>query len=220
MRVLLAEDDPRLAPVIALGLEKDGHEVVRASDGEEAARLLAEPFDVCVLDLGLPLKDGVEVLREARAAGVTTPVLVLTARASVPDRVGALRLGADDYLVKPFAFAELSARVEALGRRGPPRRGPLRIGGLLVDEERHVVEVDGRAVELSAQQLRLLACLARRAGQVVARSVLLDEAFGYGFDPGTNLVDVHISKLRQRIDSDGPSRIETVRGVGYRLVSR
>jgi two-component system OmpR family response regulator len=158
------------------------------------------------------------VLAEARAAGVRTPVLMLTARDGVDDRVRGLTGGADDYLVKPFAFAELVARLNLLCRRGAPRRDRLRIRHLEIDVPAHRVWVAGEPVELSPKQFALLAFLVAHAGEVVSRAMLVEQVFGYAFDAVTNIVDVHLSNLRQKIDRPGqPSLITTVRGVGFRL---
>jgi two-component system OmpR family response regulator len=219
MRVLVVEDDASLARVLVRGLGEEGHTVTRVGDGEKAlAALKDEPPDVCVLDVMLPKLDGFGVVAAARQAGVTTPILLLTARDAVPDRVEGLRRGADDYLTKPFAFAELLARLEALVRRGQPRESLLRAGDLELDRGAYRVTLAGAPVALSEKQFALLEFLMRHRGQVVSRQMVLQQVFGYGFDPGTNIVDVHVGHLRQKIDTAGrPSRITTVRGVGYRL---
>jgi two-component system OmpR family response regulator len=221
MKVLVVEDDASLARVLERGLAEEGHEVTRVGDGERALVGLCDgDFDLCVLDVMLPRLDGFAVVEQARAAGVTTPILLLTARDAVPDRVEGLRRGADDYLSKPFAFAELLARLEALSRRGAPRPSEpvVRAGDLTLDRTSHKVTLAGRALALSEKQFALLDFLLRHRGQVVTRRMVLQQVFGYAFDPGTNLVDVHVGHLRQKIDVAGkPSRITTVRGVGYRL---
>ncbi len=219
MRVLLVEDDALLARVIRRGLVEEGLQVELAADGPTGlAQLTGGAFDVCVLDVMLPGLDGFRVAEQARAAGVRTPILMLTARDAVADRVEGLRRGADDYLVKPFAFAELLARLEALTRRAAPHEQKLRAGDLEVDPGACRVSVGKRQVALSHKQLALLEFLLRHRGQVVTRAMVLDEVFGYSFEPGTNIVDVHIGHLRQKIDVPGrPSRITTVRGVGYRF---
>ncbi len=204
------------------GLTEEGHQVTSVRDGESGLDELRgnQAFDVCVLDIGLPGIDGFEALARARADGLVTPILLLTARDAVPDRVRGLQLGADDYLPKPFAFAELLARLDAISRRGriAPLLTRLRSGDLELDATAHRVTVRGRAVELSARQFALLELLLRHIGQAVTRTMILELVFGYKFDPGTNIVDVHISNLRQKLDAAGqPSRISTVRGVGYRL---
>jgi two-component system OmpR family response regulator len=219
VRVLVVEDDPAIGRVLERGLCEEQHDVELATDGPSGlAQLTGGGFDVCVLDLLLPGLDGFGVLERARAAGVTTPILILTARDAVPDRVGGLRRGADDYLVKPFAFAELLARLEALTRRARPRETVLRAGGLELHPAAHRATLDGQELSLSEKQFALLEFLLRHRGRVVTRAMVLEEVFGYTFDPGTNLVDVHVGHLRQKIDRAGaPSRITTVRGVGYRL---
>jgi two-component system OmpR family response regulator len=219
MRVLVVEDDASLAKVLVRGLGEEGHTVTRVGDGEKAlAALKDEPPDVCVLDVMLPKLDGFGVVEAARKAGVTTPILLLTARDAVPDRVEGLRRGADDYLTKPFAFAELLARLEVLVRRGQPRETALRAGDLELDRGAYRVTLAGAPVVLSEKQFALLEFLLRHRGQVVTRQMVLQQVFGYSFDPGTNIVDVHVGHLRQKIDAPGrPSRITTVRGVGYRL---
>jgi two-component system OmpR family response regulator len=219
MRVLVVEDDPPTASVLRRGLEEEGHAVTAAGDGATALALLERGgADVCVLDVMLPALDGFTVVARARAAGVATPILLLTARDAVPDRVEGLKRGADDYLTKPFAFAELLARLEALHRRGGARETILRAGELELDAAAHRATLGGRELALSEKQFALLAFLLEHRGRVVTRQMVLDRVFGYGFDPGTNIVDVHIGHLRQKLDAPGaPSRITTVRGVGYRL---
>jgi two-component system OmpR family response regulator len=219
LRVLVIEDDRALQRVLRRGLEEEGHEVTVVGDGPGGLqRLLDGGADVCVLDLNLPGLDGFGVLERARSGGVTLPILVLTARDAVPDRVAGLRRGADDYLTKPFAFAELIARLEALTRRGAAREAVLQAGDLELDPAAHRATIGGRALALSEKQFALLGFLLRHRGQVVTRAMVLQEVFGYSFDPGTNIVDVHVGHLRQKIDRPGaPSRITTVRGVGYRL---
>ncbi len=223
MAILLVEDDRKLARTIARGLEEQGYTVDTRHTGEAGLeRLRGAHVEACVLDVLLPGIDGFEVLAQARHLGVTAPILMLTARDDVPDRVRGLDLGADDYLVKPFAFAELVARLGALLRRGLPQRGGvLTCGGLTLDPKTHEVRIDGSQVALSPRQHALLEYLLRHHGEVVSRSMLLEHVFGYKFDPGTNIVDVHIAHLRQSIDGPGrPSLIETVRGVGYRIGRR
>ena len=218
MKVLIVEDDPAVARAVVRGLVEEGHEVEHASDGAIGlAALTRADADVCILDLQLPLLDGMAVLRTARARGITTPVLVLTARDAVPDRVEGLRGGADDYLTKPFAFAELVARLEVMVRRAPIV-APNRVGDLELDLAARKVRIAAREVVLSEKQFALLAFLVKHAGRVVARATVLQAVFGYDFDPGTNIVDVHVLHLRKKIDAAGESsRISSVRGVGYRL---
>ena len=214
MKLLVVEDDASMRRLLQRGLGEEGHEVTLAGDGEAGLQqILDGKFDACILDLLLPKMNGFTVLEKARAAGVATPILVLTARDAVPDRVEGLKRGADDYLCKPFAFAELTARLEALTRRGRP--SPLmRVGELEVDTAARRATLAGRELQLSEKQFSLLAFLMQHAGRVVTRAMVLEEVFGYGFDPGTNIVDVHIGHLRQKVAG---VPITTVRGVGYRL---
>jgi two-component system OmpR family response regulator len=220
MRLLLVEDDRRLAQTLAAGFAEEGFEVEPCKSGQAAVAALGQGgVDVCVLDLGLPDLDGLAVLKEVRAAAVVTPILILTARDGLADRVCGLDSGADDYLVKPFAFAELLARVRALLRRtSPPAAGPLRWAGLELDPLAHEVRSDGLRIDLSAKQFALLAYLLRQRGRVVPRTTLLSAVFDYHFDPGTNLIDVHIAQLRRKLQSHGHGAlIQTIRGVGYRV---
>ena len=220
MRLLLVEDDAKLGRMLSRGLSEEGFTVEWARDGARGAdELRGRPYDVCVLDVMLPELDGFDVLSRARAAHVKTPVLMLTARDAIRDRVRGLEAGADDYLVKPFAFAELLARLRALLRRQPAGdRSTLRWRDLAVDTAAHRVTRAGAAVEVSQKQFAVLEFLLRHTGQVVSRNMILEHVFGYRFDPGTNLVDVHVSHLRQRLDRPGEeSIIQTIRGVGYRI---
>jgi DNA-binding response OmpR family regulator len=216
---LVVEDDAKLSRMLARGLAEEGYDVACVRDAETAlARLRQERFDVCVLDVLLPAMDGFTALAHARERGIVTPVLLLTARDAVADRVHGLQLGADDYLTKPFAFAELLARLQAIHRRsGPHREAVLSAGGVTIDAAVHRVTVGGMALELSQKQFALLELLLRNRGQVVTRAMILDKVFGYTFTSNTNIVDVHISHLRQKLALPGCAlRIETVRGVGYR----
>lgn len=220
MRLLFVEDDQRLARSVTAGLREEGFVVEQVGDGPPAlAALRAHRYDACVLDLNLPSGDGLAVLQAARAERITTPVLVLTARDAIADRVRGLDLGADDYLLKPFAFAELLARLRVLLRRGtPPRASVLRSGELSLDLAAHEARAAGRRLELTQKQRALLEYLLVHEGEVVTRGMLLSAVWGYSFDPGTNVVDVHIAQLRRRIEQAGlRCPIETVRGVGYRL---
>jgi len=219
VRVLVVEDDPKVSKMLSRGLTEEGFEAVCVGDAETGLdRLRGERFDVCVLDVLLPAMDGFTALEQARAQGVVTPILVLTARDSLADRVRGLQLGADDYLVKPFAFAELLARLQAIHRRaGPHRETVLSAGNVTIDPTIHRVLVGESPVELSQKQFALLELLLRHRGQVVTRAMILERVFGYSFSPNTNLVDVHISNLRQKLASPACRlRIETIRGVGYR----
>jgi len=217
MKVLVVEDNRRLLDSLILGL---GEEQIAAEPAPTGAAALdaarRRDADVVVLDLGLPDLDGLEVLRRLRADRVHVPILVLTARDAVESRIAALDAGADDYLVKPFAFAELLARIRALARRAAgPRWAPLDGGGLTLDDDLSV-RFGERRVLLSPREHALLAYLVRRRGDVVTRADILRDVFGYGFDPGTNLVDVHLAHLRKKLAA-APVAIETIRGVGIRL---
>jgi DNA-binding response OmpR family regulator len=221
MRLLVVEDDPQIVHFLKRGLAENGYVVEVAEDGETgAARAVEERFDVVLLDVLLPGIDGFEVCRRVRRAGVATPILMLTARDAVRDRVRGLDVGADDYLAKPFAFAELLARLRALVRRGERDHGPrgLVYGPLEVDPEGHLVRVDGTVIELTATEYRVVELLVRRAETIVSRDQMADEVWGSGYDPLSNLTDVYIARVRKRIDRD-PRRplIHTVRGLGYIL---
>ncbi len=222
MRVLVAEDDAELADYLAGLLGDHGHEAIVAASGDEAVALLAGagPFDVAVLDRMLPGRDGMAVLDTARAAGDGTPVLILTALGSIADRVDGLEAGADDYLVKPFAAAELLARINALGRRRAVEHPTvmLTVGPLKVDVLRREAFVYGRLVALQPRELRLLEELMRAAGRVVTRKMLLETVWHFHFEPQTNIVESHMSRLRAKLGLAGAKDvIETVRGAGYRL---
>ena len=216
-RVLLVEDDARLSRTLARGIDECGFSVTVEATGRGALdRLGRYGADAVVLDLGLPDIDGMEVLRTARDRGVVAPVLVVTGRSAVESRVAALDSGADDYLVKPFAFPELVSRLRALLRRAAPRRPPLRFGDLKLEPERLSVSVGAHAVALSPREHAILHYLVRRGCNVSSRRDILSEVFGYNFDPGTNVIEVHIAHLRRKL-AGGDTRIETVRGAGYRL---
>lgn len=225
MRILIVEDDPNTAAFVQKGLRESGHAVDHSADGREGLFLAtSETYDAIVLDRMLPALDGLAVLRALRAAGASTPVLLLSALGEVDDRVAGLRAGGDDYLVKPFAFSELLARLEALARR--PRNGGapetvLRAGDLQMDLLARSVHRGGRAIELQPREFRLLEYLLRHAGQVVTRTMLLEGVWDYHFDPQTNVIDVHISRLRGKVDRDFPrALIHTVRGAGYMLAEQ
>jgi len=224
MKLLLIEDDLRAADYVANGLRESGHSVDHAADGAEGLSLaLAGRYDVIVADRMLPHLDGLAVVQTLRAQGVSTPILILSALAKVDDRVKGLRAGGDDYLTKPFAFSELLARIEALQRRvvagEPPTR--LRVGDLELDLMSRKVTRGGRPVELTAREFRLLEYLVRHAGQVVTRTMLLENVWDLHFDPQTNVIDVHVSRLRQALDRDAARPlIHTVRGSGYVLEDR
>lgn len=216
MKLLVVEDEAGVASFLEKGLRANGYDVERAPDGREALRRGVEPdISLVILDLGLPDLDGLEVLEGLRERGCTVPVLVLSARGRVHDRVKGLDLGADDYLGKPFAFAELLARVRANIRpRAGAEPGLLRVGGICVDALRREVTVDGRKVSLSDREFSLLKAFVTRPRRVLSRQELLAAAWGMAFDPGTNLVDVYVGYLRRKL---GERVIETVRGAGYCL---
>src|SRR5512143_697702 len=220
MRVLVVEDSRRLAGIIKRGLLEEGYAVDNAFDGEEA-EYMAEttPFDVVILDIMLPKKDGLAVCRDLRAKGVNTPILVLTAKDGVEDKVVGLDSGADDYLVKPFAFSELLARIRALLRREVlPKTQKLQIGELVLHPISREVWRDGGRLELTAKEYAILEYFMRRPNAVVTRTMLGESVWDYEFDGLSNIIDVYIRRIRQKIDRDGePSRIQTVRGAGYRL---
>ena len=217
MRLLLVEDNARLAATLTGGLGEEGFAVDTAGTGAAAlSRLARNDVDAVILDLGLPDLDGTEVLARLRAGGSRCPVLILTARDAVAARVAALDAGADDYLVKPFAFAELVARVRALVRRAAgPRWAPLACGAIALDDGLGVRAGDLRVV-LSPREHALLGYLVRRRGEVVGRPDVLREVFGYAADPGTNVIDVHLAHLRRKL-AGLPVTIATIRGVGIRL---
>ena len=226
MRVLLIEDDAHTAAFIGKAMKEDGHALDRADNGRDGLFLASTgTYDVLIIDRMLPGLDGMIVLRTLRGAGNTTPVILLTALADVEHRVEGLRAGADDYLPKPFAYAELSARVESVLRRGVAGDVPtttLKVGDLELDLLGRAATRGGRRIELQPREFRLLEYLMRQAGKVVTRTMLLEAVWDYHFDPQTNVIDVHISRLRQKIDRDGaredaPPLLHTVRGAGYRL---
>jgi two-component system, OmpR family, response regulator len=224
MRILVAEDDEQTAGFIERGLDQLGHNVVCTSNGSDALHmLLTEKFDVAVLDRMLPGTDGLSVVRRMRAGEVDIPALILTALGRIDDRVQGLEAGADDYLVKPFAFSELAARVNALGRRRPLQTEITRFehAGITMDLLRRQVERDGVAIALQPREYRILEELMRQGGKAVTRTMLLERVWNYHFDPQTNIVETHISRLRSKLNEGGrPNLIETVRGVGYRMADR
>ncbi|HEV7367696.1 response regulator transcription factor [Arenibaculum sp.] len=222
MRVLVIEDDAQAAAFLVKGLTESGHVVDHAADGKDGLFMAgAENYDVLVVDRMLPGRDGLSLVGVLRATGNQTPALILSALGSVDDRVQGLRAGGDDYLTKPYAFSELLARVEALGRRRaaePSVRTRLEAGDLEMDLLARTVRRAGRPIELLPREFRLLEYLMRHAGSVVTRTMLLENVWDYHFDPQTNVIDVHVARLRQKIDRDFPTpMIHTVRGVGYSL---
>ena len=220
MRVLIVEDDIRLARMIKRALEDEGHVADMAVNGDVAMqRVEGAIYDAVLLDVMLPGADGFSVCRSLRAADVWAPVLMLTARDSVEDRVNGLDSGADDYLTKPFSFAELTARLRALNRRVVAERPPIiEVGGLTLDPASMTAVRAGVEIPLSAKEFALLEVLMRRAGSVVSRQELLERAWDYGYENRSNVIDVYIRYLREKIDRPfGCASIETVRGVGYRV---
>jgi two-component system OmpR family response regulator len=220
MRALVVEDEVKMAALIRRGLVEEGYAADVARTGEEALWMArATPYDAIVLDLMLPGRDGLEVCRELRGSGVWSPILMLTARDGVEDRVHGLDSGADDYLTKPFSFAELLARLRALARRGTRERpAVLQVGSLRLDPATRRAWRGDTEIELSAKEFALLETFMRRAGEVLTRLELLEHAWDYGYDNRSNVVDVYVRYLREKIDR--PFRldaIETVRGAGYRL---
>lgn len=218
MNVLVIEDDTTVGGFIRRGLEEQRYRVTLVPDGEEGERIAAsESFDVVILDMRLPGKSGLDVLQSLRARGFETPVLVLTAQDAVDAKVRTLRAGADDYVTKPFAFEELLARVEALSRRPKAMASPvLKVGDLEVNRDTREVRRDGTVIELTPKEFAVLEYLVRHAGRVMSRTLITEYAWGYHFDPGTNIVDVVINHLRKKIDAGrGRKLITTVRGVGY-----
>jgi len=221
MRVLLIEDEPETRSFIGRGLKEAGHLVEETGEGKEGLFLALEgKYDLMVVDRMLPGVDGLSIVEAARNGGRRAPILVLSALGEVDDRVEGLRRGGDDYLVKPFAFSELLARLEALARRGDTEKAEtrLQVGGLEMDLLTRTVRRDGQTVALQPREFRLLEYLMRHAGHVVTRTMLLEKVWGYHFDPQTNVIDVHVSRLRAKIDKgfDRPL-LHTVRGAGYRL---
>jgi two-component system OmpR family response regulator len=220
MRVLLVEDEAKMADLVGRGLRKEGMAVDATDRGEDALWMAeAHPYDVIVLDVMLPGIDGFEVSRRLRSKARATPILMLTARGEVRDRIAGLDGGADDYLVKPFSYVELLARLRALARRGPLERPPeLRVGGLRLDPASRRVWRGRREIPLSAREFALLEALMRRPGDVLSRTQLLELAWEYAYENRSNVVDSYIRYLRRKIDAPfGTSSIETVRGAGYRL---
>ena len=222
MRILVVEDDPEAAAFISRGLREAGHAVEHALDGEAGLNMArAGDFDAYVIDRMLPRLDGLSMLSRRRGDGDETPALFLSALGEVDDRVAGLKAGGDDYLVKPYAFSELLARVEAMGRRrAQPANVTTRyaVGDLEMDVITRTVRRASKKIDLQPREFRLLEYLMRHAGQVVTRTMLLENVWEYHFDPQTNVIDVHISRLRSKIDKDfDKTLLKTVRGAGYTL---
>jgi two-component system copper resistance phosphate regulon response regulator CusR len=219
MRALIVEDDRKVAAFIQSGLEQEGWAVDVLHDGADAgAQVQVVPYDVVVLDLMLPGRSGFQVLRDIRSRHALVPVLILTARDSVEERVTGLDSGADDYMVKPFALAELSARLRALLRRGAPRENVLKVADLEVDTVRRIVRRGGKVIELKPKEYALLEFLMRHSGRPLTRSLIVEHVWDIHFDSVSNVVEVHINSLRNKIDRGfATPLIHTVRGVGYML---
>ncbi len=221
MRILVVEDDRKVALFVRQGLEEEGHAVDVAVDGEEGAMLArVNPYDALVLDVMLPKKNGLQLASELRREGSAVPILMLTARDATDDVVRGFDSGADDYLTKPFAFDELLARLRALGRRsGTALTSPtLRFADVEMDRVRHRAARAGRPLELTAREFRLLEYFLTRPDKVVTRTELLEKVWDMSFDPESNVVDVHVSNLRKKLEDGGAARlIQTVRGVGFAL---
>ena len=219
-RILVVEDEAKIANFLKRGLAEEGYEVDLAQDGREGLEAaLAEAYDLVVLDIGLPEMDGMEVCRNLRAKGRQTPIIFLTARDSVHDKVLGLDLGADDYLTKPFAFEEFLARVRSLLRKAQQKADTrLRIADLVIDTKTRKVERGGRPIELSTKEFALLQYLMENRGAVLSRLDISDKVWDIHFDTTTNVIDVHINRLRKKVDQDWPVKlIQTVRGAGYTL---
>jgi len=222
MRILIAEDDEALAKFVRQGLEGENYAVDVIADGEQARTTATDAdYDLVILDLNLPKLDGVSILRHLRLKKPSLPVLVLTQRTRVEDKVQCLDTGADDYLAKPFSFSELSARIRALVRRSHlPSESVLAVGDLKLDRVGHQVERAGRRIELTTKEFSLLEYLMRNAGRKVTRSMIIEHVWNLTFDTTTNVVDVYINYLRRKVDDGHPAKlIHTVRGVGYELSS-
>jgi two-component system OmpR family response regulator len=221
MRILLVEDDAKISSFIAKGLKESGFNVDVCGDGRSGLdHALANGYDAAVIDLMLPRLDGLSLIESMRAEGVDTPVLILSARQSVDDRIQGLQRGGDDYMIKPFSFSELLARIKALIRRDRKSSLPtsLGVGELEMDLLKHEVYRQGRKIELPAKEYALLEYMMRNAGMVLSKTAILERVYDYSFDPQTNVVDVLVCRLRNKVDKDYPKKmIHTVRGVGYVL---
>jgi two-component system copper resistance phosphate regulon response regulator CusR len=223
MKLLIIEDEHKTAAFLKKGLEESGFVADTAEDGEAGTHLAQQgDYDLIILDVMLPGQDGWSVLKTLRLRRDQTPVLFLTARDSVPDRVHGLELGADDYLVKPFAFSELLARIRTILRRGPARQpATLRVADLEIDVQRHKATRSGRQIDLTPKEFLLLSLLVRRSGDVLSRTLIAEQVWDINFDSGTNVVDVHMHRLRAKVDDPFDLKlIHTVRGIGYVLEER
>jgi len=223
VKILIIEDEAKTAAYLQKGLSEEGFVADTAPTGDEGMRLAhGNPYDLIILDVMLPGRDGWSIMENLRKEGSLTPVLFLTARDTVQDRVRGLELGADDYLVKPFAFSELLARVRSVLRRGPTRQmGPLKISDLEIDLTAHRVSRGGKRLDLTPKEFALLSLLARRAGEVLSRTLIAEQIWDMNFDSDSNVVDVHVRRLRMKVDDPYETKlIHTVRGVGYVLEER
>jgi len=223
MKVLIVEDEQKTAAYLKRGLEESGFVADLAHDGEDGEHLArTRSYDLIILDVMLPGRDGWSIISELRRRGISTPVLFVTARDAVPDRVKGLELGADDYLVKPFAFSELLARARSVLRRGPGRQAAvLRVADLELDLHRHRVSRGGRAIDLTPKEFQLLSLLMRHAGDVLSRTLIAEQVWDIDFDGDSNVVEVHMRRLRAKVDDPFDRKlIHTVRGVGYVLEPR
>jgi two-component system OmpR family response regulator len=223
MRILVVEDDVKIASFVIKGLEQSGFAVDHASNGEDGLFLLqTEPYDAAIIDVMLPALDGLSLIAEMRKTNISTPVIILSAKHSVEDRIRGLQTGSDDYLVKPFIFAELLARVQALIRRSTQSTEPtsLTVGDLSVDLIKREVFRSGRKIELQPREFSLLEYLMRQPGRVVSKTMIMEHIWNYHFDPQTNVVDVLVCRLRNKVDRDFHQKlIQTIRGVGYVIKS-
>lgn len=221
MKILIVEDDQEAANYLSKALKEAGHNPDHAADGETGLEMArSAPYDVLIVDRMLPKRDGLSLLTELRGEGDDTPSLILSALGQVDDRVKGLRSGGDDYLTKPYAFSELLARIEILARRKKPDKSETQItvGDLKIDRLTRDVSREGKKILLQPREFRLLEYLMRNAGKVVTRTMLLEEVWDYHFDPQTNVIDVHVSRLRSKIDKDfNYAMLQTIRGAGYML---
>jgi len=221
MKILVIEDDRTIGKSLVQGFQECGHDCQWATGGRSGLeKAVSQQADVIVLDLMLPEMPGLEMLRELRSRGLKTPVIILTAKGAVNEKVEGLQLGADDYLVKPFAFAELKARVEAVCRRVNSRpAASLTVGNLILDLTTRRAEIADREIDLTPTEFSILELLMRHAGQVVTRKMLCEHVWGFEWDGPTNVIEVHITRLRKKLDKGGESRVTTVRGRGYSIHS-
>lgn len=221
MRILIIEDDLETARFLTKALSESGHKVEHANNGEIGLQYgLANDYDVLIVDRMLPGRDGLSIIEQLRSHEINTPVLIISALDKVDERVKGLRSGGDDYLTKPFAFSELLARIEVLMRRrvGGVEDADLRVGDLILERLSHKVSRNGKTIQLVPREYRLLEYLMRHKDQVVTRTMLLENVWDYHFDPGTNVIDVHMSRLRSKIDKDfEQSLLQTIRGAGYMI---